>query len=107
MVVEIRQVTRQEVAAERVAARERRELAREVTGADRVMVLPLVEADRREQLGRAQAAAERRVERRQGLGHRRRTQREITDPGASVARADRAAARAGQGMDRGAVSGAA
>ena len=31
------------------------------------MVLPLVEADRREQLGRAQAAAERRVERRQGL----------------------------------------
>jgi hypothetical protein len=30
--------------------------------------MPLVEADRREQLGRAQAAAERRVERRQGLG---------------------------------------
>ena len=69
MVVEqVRVVTREEVAAERVAVRERRELAREVTGADRAVVLPLVEADRREQLGRAQAAAERRVERRQGLG---------------------------------------
>jgi hypothetical protein len=68
MVVEqVRVVTREEVAAERVAVRERRELAREVTGADRAVVLPLVEADRREQLGRAQAAAERRVERRQGL----------------------------------------
>jgi hypothetical protein len=67
MVVEIRHVTRDEVATERVAARERRELAREVTGEDRAVVLPLVEADRREQLGRAQAAAERRVERRQGL----------------------------------------
>ena len=61
-------MTREEVAAERVAVRERRELAREVTGTDRAVVLPLVEADRREQLGRAQAAAERRVERRQGLG---------------------------------------
>jgi len=61
-------VTREEVAAERVAVRERRELAREVTGAERQVVLPVVEADRREQLGRAQAAAERRVERRQGLG---------------------------------------
>jgi hypothetical protein len=68
VVAQVRVVTRQEVAAERVAVRERRELAREVTGADRAMVLPLVEADRREQLGRAQAAAERRVERRQGLG---------------------------------------
>jgi len=64
----VRVVTRQEVAAERVAVRERRELAREGTGADRALVLPLVEADRREQLGRAQAAAERRIERRQGLG---------------------------------------
>jgi hypothetical protein len=63
-----RVVTREEVAAERVAARERRDLAREVTGPDRAVVLPLVEADRQEQLGRAQAAAERRVERRQGLG---------------------------------------
>jgi hypothetical protein len=63
-----RVVTREEVAAERVAARERRDLAREVTGPDRAVVLPRVEADRREQLGRAQAAAERRVERRQGLG---------------------------------------
>ncbi len=68
VVAEVRVVTRAEVAAERVAARERRELAREVTGADRAMVLPLIEADRRERLGRAQAEAERRVERRQGLG---------------------------------------
>ena len=68
VVAEVREVTREEVAAERVAVRERRDLAREVTGKDRAMVLPLVEADRREQLGRAQAAAERRVERRQGLG---------------------------------------
>jgi len=67
VVAQVRDVTREEVAAERVAARERRELAREVTGPDRALVLPLVEADRREQLGRAQAAAERRVERRQGL----------------------------------------
>jgi hypothetical protein len=68
VVAEVRVVTREEVAAERVAVRERRDLAREVTGADRAVVLPLVEADRREQLGRAQAAAERRVERRQELG---------------------------------------
>jgi MobA/MobL family len=68
MVVEqVRVATREEVAAERVAVRERRELARETEGADRAVVLPRVEADRREQLGRAQAAAERRVERRQGL----------------------------------------
>ncbi len=68
VVAQVRVATRAEVAAERVAARERRELAREAQGADRAVVLPLVEADRREQLGRAQAAAERRVERRQGLG---------------------------------------
>src|SRR5579859_44638 len=68
VVAEVRVVTREEIAAERVAARERRELAREVTGPDRALVLPLVEADRREQLGRAQAAAERRIERRRGLG---------------------------------------
>jgi hypothetical protein len=68
VVAEVRVVTREEVAAERVAVRERRELAREVTGAERQVVLPVVEADRREQLGRAQAAAERRLERRQGLG---------------------------------------
>ena len=68
VVAEVRVVTRAEVATERVAVRERRELAREVTGADRALVLPFIEADRREQLGRAQAAAERRVERRQGMG---------------------------------------
>ena len=67
VVAEVRVVTRAEVAAERVAVRERRELAQEVTGAERAMVLPLVEADRQEQLGRAQAAVERRIERRQGL----------------------------------------
>jgi hypothetical protein len=65
---EERQVERSSVAVERVAVRERRELAAEVTGEDRALVLPLVEADRREQIERAQAAAERRVERRQGLG---------------------------------------
>jgi hypothetical protein len=68
VVAQVRVVTREEVATERVAVRERRDLAREVTGADRAVVLPLVEADRRGQLGRAQAAAERRIERRQGLG---------------------------------------
>jgi hypothetical protein len=68
VVAEVRVVTREEVAAERVAARERRELAQEVTGEDRTVVLAQVEADRREQIGRAQAAAERRVERRQGQG---------------------------------------
>ena len=68
VVEEVRVVTREEVAAERVAARERRELAREATGEDRELIVPLVEADRREQLGRAQTAAERRIERRQGLG---------------------------------------
>jgi hypothetical protein len=68
VVADVRVVTREEMALERVAVRERRELAREVTGEDRALVMPLVEADRREQLGRAQAAAERRVERRQGLG---------------------------------------
>jgi hypothetical protein len=67
VVEEVRVVTREEVAIERMAVRERRELAREVTGAERAVVMPLVEADRREQLGRAQAAAERRIERRQGL----------------------------------------
>jgi len=65
---EVRVVTRQELALERVAVRERRELAAEVTGPERELVLPRVEADRREQLGRAQAMAERRVDRRQGPG---------------------------------------
>ena len=64
---EVRVVTRQELALEKVAVRERRELAQEVTGADRDLVFPLVEADRREQLGRVEAQAERRIERRQGM----------------------------------------
>jgi hypothetical protein len=67
---EVRVVTRQEMALERVAVRERRELVQEVTGEDREAVLTRVEADRREQIGRAQAMAERRVERRQSLGGR-------------------------------------
>jgi hypothetical protein len=67
---QVRVVTRQELALERVAVRERRELAAEVTGPERELVLPRVEADRREQLGRAQAMAERRVDRRQSLGGR-------------------------------------
>ena len=68
VVAEVWVVTRQEVAAERVAVRERRVLAQAATGPDREAVLQRVEVDRREQLGRAVAAAERRVERRQGLG---------------------------------------
>jgi hypothetical protein len=70
LVAEVRVVTRQEMALERVAVRERRELAQDVQGPERAVVLPLVEADRREQIGRAQAAAPRRVERRQSLGGR-------------------------------------
>jgi hypothetical protein len=68
VMAEVRVVTREEMALERVAVRERRKLAQEATGEDRAAVLPQIEADRREQLGRAQAAADRRVERRQGLG---------------------------------------
>jgi hypothetical protein len=70
LVAEVQVVTRQEMALERVAVRERRELAQEALGPERAVVLPRVEADRREQIGRAQAAAERRVERRQSLGGR-------------------------------------
>jgi hypothetical protein len=68
VVAEVRVVSREEMALERVAVRERRELAQEVTGDDRAAVLKRVEADRLEQIQRAQAAAERRVERRQGMG---------------------------------------
>jgi hypothetical protein len=70
MVADVRMVTREEMAADRVAVRERRELAQEATGEDREAVLKRVEADRREQIERAQAMAERRVERRQSLGGR-------------------------------------
>ena len=69
-VADVRMVTREEMAADRVAVKERRELAQEVTGEDREAVLKRVEADRREQIERAQAMAERRVERRQSLGGR-------------------------------------
>jgi MobA/MobL family len=70
VVAEVRVVTRAEVAADRMAVRERRELAQEVTGEDREEVLKRVAADRREQIERAQATAERRVERRLGVGGR-------------------------------------
>jgi hypothetical protein len=68
VVAEVRVVTREEMALERVAVRERRELAQGATGEDRDAVLKRVEADRLEQIQRAQAAAERRVERRLGVG---------------------------------------
>ena len=67
VVEEVRVVEREEVVAERLAVRERRDLAKEVTGEARESVLSLVEADRREQLQRVQALADRRVERRQKL----------------------------------------
>jgi len=68
VVADVRVVSREELALERVAVRERRELAQAVTGDDREEVLKRVEVDRREQIARAHAMAERRVERRQGLG---------------------------------------
>jgi len=64
---EVKSMTREELAIIKGAARERRDLAMEVTGTDRSVVLKHVEADRREQLGRTGAMAERRVERRSGL----------------------------------------
>lgn len=64
---EVKSMTREELAIIKGAARERRDLAMKVTGADRSVVLKHVEADRREQLGRTGAMAERRVERRSGL----------------------------------------
>jgi hypothetical protein len=70
IVAEIRTVSREEVTAERAAVRERRELAQQVTGPSRDEVLKRVEADRREQLERVGAQAERRVERRQSIGGR-------------------------------------
>jgi hypothetical protein len=57
VVAEVRVVTRQEMALERVAVRERRELAAEVTGKDREVVLP-TRADRtRPSGGRAAGGA--------------------------------------------------
>jgi hypothetical protein len=94
VVTEVQVVTREEMALERVAVRERRELALEVTGPERELVLPLVAADRREQLGRAQAAAERRVERRQGLGIGGRLQEKL------VAQARALRERIGQQLGR-------
>lgn len=70
LVAEIRSVSKEEVAVQRVAVRERRELAQDVTGPARDDVLKRIEADRREQLERVGAQAERRVERRQSIGGR-------------------------------------
>ena len=67
LVLDAREVGREEVAAERSAARERRELARELVGDAREVVLERVALDRREQLERVSAQSERRIERRQGL----------------------------------------
>ncbi len=68
LVMDVRTVTREEMALERVAVRARRELALEVTGPEREIILPRIEADRREQIERARACAERRIERRLGQG---------------------------------------
>jgi hypothetical protein len=67
LVAELREVTRAEVAVERVAARERRELLPETDGALRKGLEREVEADRREQIARVEAQVERRIERRMGL----------------------------------------
>jgi len=67
LVAELREVTREEVAAERSAARERRELLRETEGALRKDLERQVESDRREQIVRVEAQVERRIERRMGL----------------------------------------
>jgi len=70
LLAEIREVSREEVAAERSAARERRELLPETSGALRQDLEQQVEADRREQLARVEAQVERRIERRTGLAGR-------------------------------------
>lgn len=66
----VREVSREEVAAERLAARERRELLPEVSGELKEDLSRQVEADRREQIERVVAQAERRIERRQEIGGR-------------------------------------
>lgn len=67
LVVELREVTREEVAEQRSAARERRELLPETDGTLRKELEHQVEADRREQIARVEAQVERRIERRMGL----------------------------------------
>lgn len=67
LVAELREVTREEVAGQRAAARERRELLPETDGTLRKDLERQVEADRREQIARVEAQVERRIERRAGL----------------------------------------
>lgn len=67
LVAELRAVTREEVAEQRTAARERRELLPETDGTVRKELEHQVESDRREQIARVEAQVERRIERRMGL----------------------------------------
>jgi MobA/MobL family len=67
LMAEMREVSREEVAAAKLCARERRELLPEATGELRDELRAQVEADRREQILRLQAQAERRIERRREL----------------------------------------
>ncbi|MGH8256433.1 MAG: hypothetical protein ACRET0_09475, partial [Steroidobacteraceae bacterium] len=67
LVTELREVTREEVAGQRSAARERRELLPETDGTLRKELEHQVEADRHEQIHRVEAQVERRIERRAGL----------------------------------------
>jgi len=67
LVAELREVTREEVAGQRAAARERRELLPETDGELRRDLERQVESDRREQIARVEAQVERRIERRMGL----------------------------------------
>ncbi|MGH8322179.1 MAG: MobA/MobL family protein [Steroidobacteraceae bacterium] len=67
IVAELREVTREEVAGQRSAARERRELLPETDGTLRRDLEHQVESDRREQIARVEAQVERRIERRMGL----------------------------------------
>jgi hypothetical protein len=70
LVTELRQVTREEVAEQRAAARERRALLPQADGELRRDLEHQVESDRREQIARVEAQVERRIERRAGLsGH--------------------------------------
>lgn len=70
LVIELREVTREEVAGQRAAARERRELLPATDGELRRDLEHQVESDRREQIARVEAQVERRIERRMGLAGR-------------------------------------
>ena len=70
VIAQVRLVSREELATSEWRRANGGSLRRRWTREDRAAVLERVEADRREQIGRAQAAAERRVERRQSLSGR-------------------------------------